>query len=121
MLGCESLETALASCSRRWRRLGSEDRFAGSTLTAISRSRRVSRARYTSPMPPVPRSATGVAAGCERSLAGGRPTLYEIREGCPQPAVWDARCGRSTTEKAGTISDNRECHEAHPRCCASLL
>src|SRR5258705_10087846 len=29
----------------------------GSTLTATSRPRRVSRARYTSPMPPAPRSA----------------------------------------------------------------
>src|SRR5713101_2876751 len=54
MWGCESFETALASRSRRCRKEGSEDRSAGRTLRATSRSRRVSRARYTSPMPPAP-------------------------------------------------------------------
>jgi hypothetical protein len=44
----------LASCSKRRRRSAPEAINSGSTLTAIMRSRRVSRARYTSPMPPAP-------------------------------------------------------------------
>jgi hypothetical protein len=58
MCGCDNLEIALASRSSRCRRTGSEDKLAGSTLIATSRSRRVSRARYTSPMPPAPSGET---------------------------------------------------------------
>src|SRR5262245_19303786 len=45
---------ALASRSKRCRLSGDEASRAGSTLTATSRPSRVSRARYTSPMPPAP-------------------------------------------------------------------
>jgi hypothetical protein len=47
----------LASRSNRARRSASFDTSSGRTLMATSRSRRVSRARYTSPMPPAPSGA----------------------------------------------------------------
>src|SRR5690348_4743892 len=45
---------ARASRSKRCFRSGLSDRCDGRTLIATVRSRRVSRARYTSPMPPAP-------------------------------------------------------------------
>ena len=42
MWGCESCEIVFASRSSRWRSSADEDSVAGSTLTATSRSRRVS-------------------------------------------------------------------------------
>src|SRR5580765_1379811 len=54
MWGCESCEIVFASRSKRWRTSGDEDRWDGRTLTATVRSSRVSRARYTSPIPPAP-------------------------------------------------------------------
>src|SRR5205807_6194661 len=56
MLGCCSPEMDLASCSKRVCRSEFEDRGAGRTLIATVRCSLVSRARYTSPMPPAPRS-----------------------------------------------------------------
>src|SRR5437016_5587675 len=56
MLGCCSPEMDLASCSKRVCRSEFEDRGAGRTLIASVRCSLVSRARYTSPMPPAPRS-----------------------------------------------------------------
>src|SRR5437899_5375567 len=52
--GCESLETAFASRSTLCFSDSSDDRCAGNTLRATSRSRRESWARYTSPSPPAP-------------------------------------------------------------------
>ena len=46
-------DAACASCTKRRRRFVRQ-RSAGRTLMATSRPRRVSRARYTSPMPPAP-------------------------------------------------------------------
>jgi len=43
-----------ASRSKRWRKSGEEINRSGNTFTATSRPRRVSRARYTSPIPPAP-------------------------------------------------------------------
>ena len=57
MLGWLSDEAARASFAKRLNRSGSVETSAGSTLSATSRSSRVSRARYTSPMPPAPRGA----------------------------------------------------------------
>src|SRR5271168_118846 len=48
----------LASRSKRARKSAFLLRCAGSTLIAISRPNRESRARYTSPMPPAPSGAT---------------------------------------------------------------
>ena len=48
---------ARASRSNRARALGSPATSPGSTFSATARSRRVSRALYTSPMPPDPRGA----------------------------------------------------------------
>src|SRR5215472_1048230 len=45
---------ALASRSRRWRDEESPANSGGRTLMATLRSSRISRARYTSPMPPAP-------------------------------------------------------------------
>src|SRR2546429_155681 len=45
---------ARASCSKRERRSGSAAYAAGMILIATSRFSRVSRARYTSPIPPSP-------------------------------------------------------------------
>ena len=47
-----------ASCSRRADWSGFFDRLSERTLTATSRPSLMSRARYTSPMPPAPRSAS---------------------------------------------------------------
>ncbi len=50
-------EAARASWTKRRRRDSSVRRSAGRTLIATSRPRRVSRARYTSPIPPAPMGA----------------------------------------------------------------
>src|SRR5689334_1670321 len=55
MFGWFSAEAARASDSKRRRRSASWAIAAGSTLSATSRRSRSSRARYTSPIPPVPR------------------------------------------------------------------
>lgn len=57
MLGCDRAATARASVSNRWRMAGSAAMCGAMTLMATSRPRRVSRARYTSPMPPAPSDA----------------------------------------------------------------
>src|SRR5208337_3063393 len=54
MWGWLKAEIALASRSKRALRSGSEERCEGRTLMATFRPSRVSRARYTSPMPPAP-------------------------------------------------------------------
>ncbi len=54
MWGCESCEIVFASRSNRCRVSGDADMCDGSTFTATVRSSRVSRARYTSPIPPAP-------------------------------------------------------------------
>ena len=54
MLGCESAAMACASRSNRASAAGSSVTAAGTILMATSRCRRLSRARYTSPMPPAP-------------------------------------------------------------------
>jgi hypothetical protein len=58
MCGWLSAETILASVSKRALASGFTERSGDSTLIATSRPSRVSRARYTSPMPPAPSSAT---------------------------------------------------------------
>ena len=55
MCECESEEIVFASRSRRSRSSAFSESAAGRTLTATVRPRRVSLARYTSPMPPAPR------------------------------------------------------------------
>src|SRR5262249_29455002 len=54
MCGWESCEIVLASRSNRWRSSSLLVRCSGRTLTATVRSSRVSRALYTSPIPPAP-------------------------------------------------------------------
>src|SRR6266851_6720980 len=54
MLGWFSEEIARASRSKRCFASGFSERCDGRILTATVRSRRVSRARYTSPIPPAP-------------------------------------------------------------------
>src|SRR5258706_7308599 len=58
MLGWFSDEIARASRSKRCFASALQDRYSGRILIATVRSRRVSRARYTSPMPPAPTGAT---------------------------------------------------------------
>src|SRR3954468_20038198 len=58
MFGCDREEIARASRSKRALRSGSEERCEERTLIATVRSSRVSRARYTSPIPPAPSGAT---------------------------------------------------------------
>src|SRR5580704_8706206 len=58
ILGWFSDEIARASRSKRCFASGLEDRCAGRILIATVRSRRVSIARYTSPMPPAPNGET---------------------------------------------------------------
>src|ERR1700682_6120804 len=54
MLGWDSAATAFASRSNRASTPGSAATDSGSTLIATSRSSFLSRARYTSPIPPAP-------------------------------------------------------------------
>src|SRR6202044_2384982 len=54
MLGWFKEEMARASRSKRCLASGLSDKCVGRILTATVRSRRVSLARYTSPMPPAP-------------------------------------------------------------------
>src|SRR5215470_7687223 len=92
MFGCESAATARASCSNRRTRSASPANRSGRTLTATSRPSRVSRARYTSPIPPAPRGDT-ISYGPRRvpasrvmgsgSLARGRRRAG--RTGDPEP------------------------------------
>src|SRR5215468_7027326 len=57
IFGCVRAAAACASCSKRASRSGSLEKAAGRILIATSRLSRVSRARYTSPIPPAPRGA----------------------------------------------------------------
>src|SRR6267142_1042424 len=57
MLGWLRAEAARASCSKRRKRSLSEENAAGRILIATLRSKRASRARYTSPIPPAPSSS----------------------------------------------------------------
>jgi hypothetical protein len=54
MFGWSRTEIARASLVNRVRNWTSAARLGASTLMATVRSNRVSRARYTSPMPPAP-------------------------------------------------------------------
>src|SRR6266542_1580261 len=54
MCGCESEEIVFASRSNLSRTSEFSERCRGRTLTATVRSSRVSRALYTSPIPPAP-------------------------------------------------------------------
>ncbi len=58
MLGWFNAEADRASFSNRRSRSWSDASDSGSTLIATSRARRLSRARYTSPIPPTPSGAT---------------------------------------------------------------
>ncbi len=58
ILGWFRAATARASCSKRCRRSVSRAKDSGRIFKATSRPNRVSRARYTSPMPPAPSGAT---------------------------------------------------------------
>ncbi len=58
MFGCDSDATARASCSKRFTRSESPTTSDRSSLIATSRLSRVSRARYTSPIPPAPSGDT---------------------------------------------------------------
>ena len=57
MCGCESAAAARASRSNRCRAVGSPVKSGKRILSATVRSNRVSRALYTSPMPPAPKAA----------------------------------------------------------------
>jgi len=54
----ESADAARASCSKRCNRSLFTENWEGSSLIATLRLRRVSVARYTSPIPPAPSGAT---------------------------------------------------------------
>src|SRR5437773_7876144 len=58
MFGCESWEIVFASRSKRIFNCPFFAKSAGRILMATARSSRVSRARYTSPIPPAPMGAT---------------------------------------------------------------
>ena len=79
MYGWLSAEAARASRSRRETRAGSRASATGSVLRATSRPRRVSRARYTSPMPPAA-SSEHTSYGPSRAPGSSRG-----RGGCGGP------------------------------------
>src|SRR5438132_12548147 len=67
---------ALASRSKRAFRSGLEERCCGKTLIATSRPSRVSRARYTSPIPPAP-SGPEISYGPSREPGSRRIVCQE--------------------------------------------
>ena len=92
---------ARASCSKRRTRSGSAANASGRTLIATSRPRRVSRARYTSPMPPVPISETISYGPISEPSASGMiedgPIIFRATTAHPRPATcWvSVKCSRS--------------------------
>ena len=103
MCGCSSAEAARASCTNRARRTGSATSAAGSTLMATSRSRRASRARYTSPIPPTPIVST-ISYG---------PSLRPATDGASQP---EPRCRHEQrqTPRHGGVRTRPRPHRAPP-------
>src|SRR6266540_4494119 len=87
MCGCEIREIVFASLSKRSRRSAEGDRCRGRTLIATARSRRVSRARYTSPIPPAP-SGERISYGPRREPgdSGKMGRLYFAGRSQNQPA-----------------------------------
>src|SRR5436309_3797637 len=81
MFGWLRAEIARASRSNLSLAVGLSDRWAGRILTATVRSRRVSRARYTSPMPPAP-SGARISYGPRREPGDSTPRSYLDSAGC---------------------------------------
>src|SRR2546425_2924332 len=96
MFGWFSAAAARASFSNRPRRSASPEKAAGRILMATSRPRRGSRARYTSPMPPVPTSDT-ISYG--PSLAPAEKAIY-----C---APWWAHCIHRSSAIRRSPDDDR--------------
>ncbi len=82
-MGWLSEEIARASRSMRCFNSGEEERWEARTLMATVRSRRMSRARYTSPMPPAP-SGDWISYGPsfipEVRAMGGRHYMPPLKE-----------------------------------------
>jgi hypothetical protein len=76
-MGVRQLRDCLASLSKRWRISSDDESCSGRTLMATSRPSRVSRARYTSPIPPAPTGET-ISYGPSRAPAASVkfPTAY---------------------------------------------
>src|ERR1700720_4549659 len=81
---CVTEERVLASRSNRIFNSELHERWDGRILMATERSKRVSRARYTSPMPPAPRAATISYAPslvpAERSMSGANYSVTDDRQ-----------------------------------------
>src|SRR5262245_18033627 len=105
MRGWLSDASTCASRVKRAKRSGSRANWVGRTLTATSRCSLVSRARYTSPIPPAPMGArisyeprrvpagkamrgedAPIVAGCARCRRGGRSSTG-ARRAVPLPGI----------------------------------
>src|SRR5436190_408428 len=93
MCGWFSAATARASRSNRSRKVGSPATVAGRILIATVRSSRVSRARYTSPMPPAPMAA--MTSYGPRRVPG------------PRDMDWGARIVAQTRRSGGLVEQGR--------------
>src|ERR1700683_132268 len=92
MLGWLSAEAERASRSKRCKRSLSADNSAGRILIATVRSRRGSRARYTSPIPPAP-SSVPISYG---------PRCEPGRRGIDCPRLYPHQRSRRPCESLGT-------------------
>ncbi len=111
MFSC--MQRAVVRASRR-KRAPSSGPWVLSRLTATSRPRRRSRARYTSPMPPRPSSRMisywPMACPGDSSVGAGRPGGMRATSAVGANAAWPragrvVRSRRVSASRAGSVSD----------------
>src|SRR5262249_26864727 len=99
--GCWRAARVRASRSKRASRSGSFAKPSGSALIATVRSSRVSRARYTSPIPPAP-SGARISNAPMREPAGSDMRFVrwkEGRKGGRAGATWPANLSEAVAER----------------------
>ena len=104
MFGWLRAAAARASCSKRRSRSASAENDAGSTLMATSRLSRVSRARYTSPMPPAP---SGAASRTGRAASRSARAIRIAEVYAPVPAAGRADASRHGCENVSECGANK--------------
>src|SRR5262245_36494091 len=102
-----------ASRSSRWRSASSFVRWAGKTLIATSRSRRLSRPRYTSPIPPAPRADT-ISYGPSR-VPGASAIEAQDSRVVGRPVAVSPVAGISATARGARLVEARRRRRAPAR------
>src|ERR1022692_1106567 len=116
MWGWFSDEIALASRSRRWRTPGVSANRCGKTFKATVRWRRLSLARYTSPMPPAPKRAS-ITYGPSSSPGANR---YSLRLCCeaniPAACPMTGSSRKQALDWFAASSDSPRAEDLHRPC-----